>query len=258
MDHQSVKITSIGLKNFRSFRDRVELTNLKKVNAFVGPNKAGKSNIFEALSIFKSLAGYQQSNRNPLNYHFDKQKQNSILLEIGLELSDRERYEIVNWMPRHKQLFKKGHKIFKYIKYHGEIAPTINRAVGQADITEEELSVTDESGEYVKIIHHKIEDSSAIRYCVDLNNALSEVQSISNFRNITLVNKGTRSVSPSILAGSHTEIEYRIGETMINFLQKITIFPPWRRVEPSGQVEEGSKLSEDGSNLVSVIHALDG
>ncbi|MGC2684909.1 MAG: AAA family ATPase [Candidatus Nitrosopolaris sp.] len=181
MDHKSVKITSIGLTNFRSFRDRVEFTNLKKVNAFVGPNKAGKSNIFEALSIFKSLAGYQQNNRNPLNYHFDKQKQNSILLEIGLELSDRERYEIVNLMPKHKQLFKEGHKIFKYIKYLGEINPTIHNAVGSIDITEEHLSVTDNSGNYVKMIHHKIEDGSAKRYCVDLNNALSNLESIDNF-----------------------------------------------------------------------------
>jgi hypothetical protein len=67
------------------------------------------------------------------------------------------------------------------------------------------------------------------------------------------VNKGTRSVSPNILGGSHTEIEYSIGERMTNFLQRIRIFHPWRRVAPSGQVEE----SEDGSNLVSVIQVLE-
>jgi predicted ATP-dependent endonuclease of OLD family len=254
-----VKITSIGVKNFRSFRDRVELTNLKKVNAFVGPNKAGKSNIFEALSLFKSLAGYQQNDRNPLNYHFDKQKQNSILLEIVLELSDRERCAIVNWMPRHKQqLFKKGHKIFKYIKYLGEINPTIHKAVGSADITEEHLSVTDNSGHYVKMIHHRLEDGSAKRYSVDLDNALANLESINDFCNISLSYKDTRSVSSRILAGSHTEIEYRIGEMMTDFLKQIRIFPPSRSiVHPRRQVEEGSKLSEDSSNLVSVIHALE-
>jgi predicted ATP-dependent endonuclease of OLD family len=255
-----VKLISIGLTNFRSFRNAVVFANLKKVNVFVGPNKARKSNVFEALSLFKSLASHQQSTRTPLNYHFDRRTKNPIVLNIELELSDRERNQIVNWMPRHRGLFKKGlskdRKIFKYVRYHGEMRPNINRAVGPGDITDEELFVSDDSGHYTKIIHHMIRHGVAIKYSADLDVALSRLQSIDNFCKVKLSNRGTRSVFRGILAGNETEIEYRIGEMIKDFLKKIRIFPSSRRAESIGEVEEGSRISEDGHNLVSAIHAL--
>ena len=45
-----MKIKSIRLENFRSFRD--ETINLNKYSCFVGPNGAGKSSVLAALNVF--------------------------------------------------------------------------------------------------------------------------------------------------------------------------------------------------------------
>ncbi|MFZ0511425.1 MAG: AAA family ATPase [Candidatus Nitrosopolaris sp.] len=43
---------------------------------------------------------------------------------------------------------------------------------------------------------------------------------------------------------------------MKDFLKKIRIFPPWRKANPLGGVIQGTRLSEDGTNLVTAINAL--
>ncbi|MCX6751861.1 MAG: AAA family ATPase, partial [Candidatus Nomurabacteria bacterium] len=45
-----MKIKSIRLENFRSFRD--ETISLNKYSCFVGPNGAGKSSVLAALNVF--------------------------------------------------------------------------------------------------------------------------------------------------------------------------------------------------------------
>ena len=85
-----LRLRSISLQNFRSFKD----TDLKRVNVLVGPNKAGKSNVFEALSLLKSLANDDANSRRNLDdYRFDHAKQNKIVIEIEIELSPSEQLQ---------------------------------------------------------------------------------------------------------------------------------------------------------------------
>ena len=46
-----MKITKIKIKNFRSYKDEVEI-ELGDLTAFVGKNDIGKSTVLEALDIF--------------------------------------------------------------------------------------------------------------------------------------------------------------------------------------------------------------
>lgn len=50
-NNQSMKITSIKLKNFRSYRNEIKV-DFEDLTAFVGKNDIGKSTILEALDIF--------------------------------------------------------------------------------------------------------------------------------------------------------------------------------------------------------------
>jgi AAA15 family ATPase/GTPase len=89
-----LRLRSISLQNFRSFKDTVKISDLKRVNVLVGPNKAGKSNVFEALSLLKSLANDDANSRRNLDdYRFDHAKQNKIVIEIEIELSPSEQLQ---------------------------------------------------------------------------------------------------------------------------------------------------------------------
>jgi predicted ATPase len=255
-----MKFASIALTNFRSFRKKVEFSKLRNVNIFVGPNKAGKSNLFEALSLLRSLAWHEESKRAPASYYFDQRTQEMIIIDIELELSHADRRKVINLLPRHDHLFRKhelqNERAFKSIKYHAELEPTILRGVGPIDITEEELYISDSENNYVKVIHHKIRKGSPRRYCVDLSSALSNFDSIDEFAKVKLRHRGQRTLFRAILAGNAQEIEYQIGDMRKDFLKKIRVYPPWRKADASGGVIEGARLLENGSNLVTAINAL--
>jgi AAA15 family ATPase/GTPase len=94
-----LEVRSISLQNFRSFKDTVKISDLKRVNVLVGPNKAEKSKVFEAL--LKSLANDDANSRRSLDdYRFDDAKQNKIVIEIEIELSPSEQLQVVKLLGR--------------------------------------------------------------------------------------------------------------------------------------------------------------
>lgn len=170
-----LRLRSISLQNFRSFKDTVKISDLKRVNVLVGPNKAGKSNVFEALSLLKSLANDDANSRRNLDdYRFDHAKQNKIVIEIEIELSPSEQLQVVELLGR-SNLFDnldfENSKLFKHLKYHLEIGDISELGVGSLHITKEEFFVSDNDDNYILLIDHKIANGSANQYYVDLKEA---------------------------------------------------------------------------------------
>ncbi|MFZ0511426.1 MAG: hypothetical protein WAM14_07465 [Candidatus Nitrosopolaris sp.] len=128
---------------------------------------------------------HEDTQRTPKNYYFDQRTQNTISIDIEIELSDAERTHIIKLLPRYRRLFSKV-RLFKKIRYRAEMEPTIHTAVGPSDITEEEFYISDGNNNYIKIIHHKIENGIPRRYCVDLGNAVSTLDSIEDFASLSL------------------------------------------------------------------------
>jgi hypothetical protein len=118
--------------------------------------------------------------------------------------------------------------------------------VEPSDVTEEEFYISDGKNDYIKVIHHKMENGNSRRYCVDLRDTFSTFSSTDDFAGMKLQGKGQRDIFKGILVGHERELEYDIGNMMKDFLKKIRILPPWRKADPLGQVSEGTILSEDG------------
>lgn len=170
-----LRLRSISLQNFRSFKDTVKISDLKRVNVLVGPNKAGKSNVFEALSLLKSLANDDANSRRNLDdYRFDHAKQNKIVIEIEIELSPSEQLQVVELLGR-SNLFDnldfENSKLFKHLKYHLEIGDISELGRCSLNITKEEFFVSDNDDNYILLIYHKIANGSANQYYVDLKEA---------------------------------------------------------------------------------------
>jgi len=73
-----MKIKSITLEGFRSYKEAVTIEDLSDVNILIGPNNVGKSNILEALRYAQALTngnqlkGYTEmvfGGRTKLNIH---------------------------------------------------------------------------------------------------------------------------------------------------------------------------------------------
>jgi AAA15 family ATPase/GTPase len=86
-------VKKISFENFRSFRDKTEL-DLQNVNIFVGPNKAGKSNI---IMCFQFLNSISRNDWNDLYIDnvFDYDKNMRITIQIVFYLNIEERRDLV-------------------------------------------------------------------------------------------------------------------------------------------------------------------
>lgn len=80
-----MKIKSMKLKNFRSYRDEIEI-EFDNLTVFVGKNDIGKSTILEALDIFfNDGKGIIKLDKNDINKDADSNGENEIVISICFE-----------------------------------------------------------------------------------------------------------------------------------------------------------------------------
>ncbi|HXV38191.1 MAG TPA: AAA family ATPase [Nitrosopumilaceae archaeon] len=87
-----MKIHKLSFKNFRSFKDKSTLDDVKPISTFVGSNSAGKSNIIEILSFLRKMANHEwirpfadltfDRNKNPIKIEIEFEKEVKRILEI--------------------------------------------------------------------------------------------------------------------------------------------------------------------------------
>jgi AAA15 family ATPase/GTPase len=169
-------LNRISLENFRSFKDRTEL-DLQNINVFVGPNKAGKSNLIMALRFLNALARNDWYNLYTDNV-FDHDDSKRITIEIVFCLGNDERKELV------KKFFRKipencyeSNPIFEKIKYM--------IVIQNNKIYEERVSAINTINEYKDVIIHEFDGSVPNQYVVDLNSH-SDIETIEEFDSIGL------------------------------------------------------------------------
>ena len=92
-----MKLQSITLENFRSFKDSVIIKGLSNVNVFIGANNVGKSNILEALRYAQLLAKGEQLKKYE-EMVFDGNTDSNVRLVFVFSLSSRERTSFIKKM----------------------------------------------------------------------------------------------------------------------------------------------------------------
>ena len=81
-----MKIESISIENFRSFKDKIIISDLSDINIFIGPNNAGKSNILEALRFIEAITR-SQAQQSYSEVVFDGKIENNIHFTLTFSLS---------------------------------------------------------------------------------------------------------------------------------------------------------------------------
>ncbi len=146
-----MKIRKVSVTNFKSIKEEIILDNLKPISVFVGPNNSGKSNIIKLFEFFKLLAQGSRP-QNMVDYIFDK-KNEEISIELQLELSDEERYKIIQMMPEIDHVFDNidlaNDFVFKLINYKTNL--------NKLGFVSEELSIGNSSGTLVTIIKNHLD-----------------------------------------------------------------------------------------------------
>lgn len=76
-----MKISSVKLQNFRSYKDEVEI-KFDDFTALIGKNDAGKSTVLEALDIFFNDDGAKIINKEDINIENKNNNNNDIIISV--------------------------------------------------------------------------------------------------------------------------------------------------------------------------------
>jgi predicted ATP-dependent endonuclease of OLD family len=204
-------IRSLSFENFRSFRDKTKI-DLKKVNIFVGPNKAGKSNIIECLHVLNSISRNDWYDLHKENvFDHDNNKRITIDVEFYLNTEDRQ-YLAKTFFPNAlKAIDYNQNLVFKEIKYL--------ISFGNNEIHQENVSVSDTKGAYKDLIIHRFEDTAANQYVSNLQN----LKEADEFDEAKLEMRRWHQTS-SMLNTDNMTIEYEIRNLIIKYFGNIKIY----------------------------------
>lgn len=154
-----MRITSLKLENFRTYKEKTPLEDLKGLNIFIGPNNSGKSNVVHALRILRDLASASVSLLTPDIFRKEINENDidgEIMIEVVIDLSDSERKalmkslggdHLVNELPE-KSILRRVRYLVKLNQYG-----TIH----------EELSILNNRNEYSDIIINSKERKGTTR-----------------------------------------------------------------------------------------------
>jgi AAA15 family ATPase/GTPase len=94
-----IKISSFSIDNFFSFKNNTSFNDLTSLNTFIGPNNAGKSNVFRTLKWYQDLVitnyepkktenNHHQFNRGSSSFFINFKLNNHLVDNLNLPLNN--------------------------------------------------------------------------------------------------------------------------------------------------------------------------
>jgi len=244
-------IEEISFENFRSFKDRIVISGLSKVNVFIGPNSAGKSNILMGLKYLQQLLR-GSGQRSFEEMVFDRDPKQFIGIEIRLKTDENDRLNWINSLFKRNQQIKldeiKKTEFLKRIIYKVKIS--------RRGVESEQIQVTQADGKFVTVLNGMAKDG------------VIEFESV-------MLDKKCSTISRPIIPAGRSKLrelsrEYRVlrvfpelSSTEQDIIKKLRdSIANWRWLDPIRKAErelpsgEEHELNSTGSNLAKLLNSI--
>ena len=247
-----MKIQSVTLANFRSYRESQTFDNLSNVNTFIGPNASGKSNVLEALKWVQSMV-LRKASKPFSEVSFDRNPDAEISLSLTFELSEEEREKILEsfGMNTEKKNNVKGSSFLRNLRYSITVIAT--------GIKQEELKISNTISGDAILFFKGIDKSQISRLnvrSIDLEKKRTNLENMENIvSDITDHGSTDRGFLLLNFQGS-SKTEMLPVEQLRQFIQG------WQWTEPNREIEtvmppgESAELSSTGNNLTKFMNNL--
>lgn len=173
----NMKVKSITLENFRSFKEAMPIEGLSDVNIFIGANNAGKSNILEALRYLQALASRRQL-RSFEEMVFDGDTRRKIHMSLSFSLSAEERKDFI------KQVFQDNpnHGIHAVIESGSPFLSTLflDVVLSNEGLMQEEIAISNIVNGNLTILKNSLSNGKWLNETLILNEECTNVRNIVN------------------------------------------------------------------------------
>jgi putative ATP-dependent endonuclease of OLD family len=210
-----MRITSLKLENFRTYKERTSLEDLKGLNIFIGPNNSGKSNVLHALGILHDLA------KNELNPNIFRKEINEndidgeVKIEVVIDLSDPDRETLMKILGCDHLVDELPEKnILRRVRYLVKL--------NQYGTIHEELSILNNRNEYFDIIINSKDRKGSTR-TTNLKELIQDAESTDTLDSLTLGEASTWLPDWTMLKTTDEDkpLEYAIADLLRGYFRTI-------------------------------------
>lgn len=248
-----MKIGSIALEGFRSYKDLVPIEEFSDVNIFIGPNNAGKSNVIEAFKYLSRL--YTEQGVQPFKeWVFDRQEDSEVKLSLFFILPSKERSRLIN------KLFENNRNVnVDEVKKSPFLeALTYSVVVKKYGVTAEEIKTANiKNGDIVLIRKTELTDQKNVKsQSADLETRCRTLSELTNIGQ-GFADRGTEAPKWRILSYSGlTPSEFTLVNIIGRTISRCVFFPPIRQVTPLMDSGEEPNLNPQGINLTKFMNSI--
>lgn len=248
-----MKIKSITLENFRSYKEAIPIEGLSDVNIFIGPNNAGKSNILEALRYIQALRGGNQL-RSFAEMMFDGKTRLNMHLTLRLSPSTEEREKLISDFFKDTRLFESA----KQSAFLSDV--TLDVVLGSNGLVKEEIKVSNIKDGDLTIIRNSVENKTYKEESFDVKSRYRQLAEPENISVGGFREHGRGSPGPGwrifSVNFSPTPVEYKVLTKIREFIGKWHWFQPTRQATARMPPGEEKRLNSTGGNLVKFLNSI--
>jgi predicted ATPase len=250
-----MKLQSIVLENFRSFKNEVTIDALSDVNVFIGANNAGKSNILEALRNIQALTNGELLKHYP-ELVFDGNEKSNIRISLRLIPSHEERIEFI------KPLFQKNldtntDRIFA-TRFFSEIL--LEFIFDSKGLLKESIKIGNIIDGLLPIVSNSRKDNSLETERLGLQKKCKNLIKFENLDSVTNIRSQWGQVKPwailNVQGIDPPPVENQLLLYIREYIKKWFWFSPIRNPTSHMPLGEEAILDSSGTKLVKVLFTL--
>lgn len=248
-----MRIATLQVENFRSYKERMVIENLPGVTVLIGPNNSGKSNLIQALLWYQ--ATFRGQEYRPFTELFHTGNHSSPLgLKLEFEFDDGERQSVLDMFKFKSQEIKDSIQRSQFLrraKHEIQFDPD--------GLHTELLAVTNFSGDWLPTLGWSFENAQTIFRLSGLSNLVQGLTSAQDIvvrerRDISTYGGKRGRFFDWILEAKSAEM--RIRDIIGSYIERIYWVPPIRH--PSLRATPGQDIlvESSGGNLVRVLNTI--
>jgi predicted ATP-dependent endonuclease of OLD family len=249
-----MNISSVRLKNFRSYKNGEPIEGFARIMALIGQNNVGKSNVIRALMWYKDMA----LNRKTFSIELlhSANKSNPLRFEIEFQLDSTERDAIFNLLALQNEdslIRLKNSQFFQRVKHEVEFTSKEN-------LVNETILISDVSGSWFPILGYSNNTHLQLwKANIEelVTNYQAEVQDISasNFNKKII---GPRQSRPERAFDWQftTQIETRLKSLITEYIGRWIWISPLRRIDTNIPAGPDSINQASGENVLRRLSLL--
>jgi len=246
-----MKLSAIHATNFRSYKTDMALDSIGPLTVIIGPNNAGKSNIIELLTWYRTML-FGQGSRSSAEMKHTGNKPTPLSVRLEFEVNPEEKRSLLIRAGLVSETSQNG-------LLAGQFLTGIRHSfIFDQGLEKEEVEVRNLDGTWLPVFGWEPRSEISVFWRLDLPISIQRSPGATKIAPAQKIEVRQIGGKPQFaaqweLAGT---FEQRIADLLRGFVQRWQVIPAVRQITPRMDPSQDFVVQQGGANLVRVLNAF--